>query len=337
MTGFEAQSRWSFTIRCPRMGAYAIRGLEPEEPTEDMLGYFARGKDCEEHVAQRFIAQYGAADIIRHKAIPWPAGIAHGDIFVRSKSLPVEVKSMADPRAVEDHIGQLAGQIAFDEDADSQGLLVLVNPVNYRLHPFPVTLTEELTAKVHERAAQVARAADRKAPLPDRVCERPSDAIGKGCPFVGECFSDWEVPDPVLLEGDVATLAHDLFLVEREMREHKAALGELEERRNELRAELAHTVEPATQYRTADGAVDIKITEIAGRTTFGLKAARETGQFGAADEKRFEAFISTGKGHRRWNVKLAAEPERGDSGEGIDSLADWGDVPWTDEDLEAYR
>lgn len=334
---FEARTRWSQLARgCVRMSAYALQGTEPEEPSDLLKGYFARGKDCENHIYARFEAKYGQDDLIRHKAVPWPAGIAHGDIFVRSLGLPIEVKSMGDPRPLDGHIVQLAGQIIFDNDAHGEGLLVLVNPLNYQTREVPVIVTPELEQRVQGLVDGLLAAAKPKADLPARVCKRPSEALGMGCPFSDTCFASWEQPDPIILEGDVAKLAGQIMELDKQLSEAKTTADELEEQRNGLRELLRHVIEPAKTYLSDDGNVEVKITEVAARTTFSVKDARATGVFTKEDEERFAPFIKVGKPSARWTVR-APFLDIHDKPLELASLADFGnEAPWTDSDLEAF-
>lgn len=303
MIGFEARSRWSMASRCARMGALALRGTPADdEPDEIMQGYFRRGKQLQADVVESLTQEYGAENLILEKPIPWPAGIAHGDIFITTRGRAIEVKSAADPRPVDYHLTQLAGQIHFDEDA-VDGALCVVNPSNLERHWYPMpALTDEMVERVESIAAAVARTADPAAPLPERCCSKPSDARSRMCPFVGPCFADWTPPDPIEIEGDVAVLAARHAELDDEVKAAKETLVDAEERRREVRAALARTIEPAREYLARDDALIVRRTSVAGRVTWNVPLAI---QMGVIDASVLEPFRREGNGHDRWTVKAA--------------------------------
>lgn len=326
MTVFEARSRWSMAVRCPRMGALALRGTESDPPDEVQQGYFRRGKQLQADVYESYRLQYGDENLIVEKPIPWPAGIAHGDIYVRPERLAVEVKSTASMLPLDHHLAQLAGQVEFDPDAD-RGLLILVNPSNLTRRPIPMpVVTDDMRDKVHQIADAVARSADPAAPLPDRVCQRPSEAVGRFCPFAAVCFHDWQPPDPIVLAPTVAALVADLDLADTEVRDAKDDLAAREHRRDTIRAELRKTLEPATSYLSPDDELVVQITEVAGRVTWDVKTAIETG---VVDPAALEPFRKEGRGHERWRIRpaLLEQAEAQDSASVLAGLTveDFGD------------
>lgn len=324
---FEATSRWSLAVRCPRMGAYSLRGATPEPPDEYQLGYFRRGKQLENDVYESLALEFGADDLIRHKPIPWPGGIAHGDIFICSLGRSIEVKSLADPRPLDYHLMQLAGQILFDEDA-TDGALCVVNPSNLqrRWYPMPV-VTDELAERVHATAQAVALSADPSSPLPPRVCGRPSDAQSHMCPFSGDCFAGWVAPDPVELEPDVALLVSQHAELDDELKQAKETVKDIEERRSVVREELGKTIEPAREYLNRDDELVVRRTPVAGRVTWDVDLAIRMGAVNAAV---LEPFRRVGAGFDRWTVKAAhlADAEPQDAGRTLAGLVpsgEWGD------------
>jgi hypothetical protein len=335
---FEARSRWSLAVRCERMATYGLRGETPAEPDEYQLGFFERGKQLGAWMAERFVQKYGRDQVILEKAVAWPAGIAHTDIFVKPEKLAVEVKSTASLVPADFHILQLAGEVVFDDDAE-QGALVQVNPSNLvtRTLPMPV-VTDELRERVHEIAATVARAADPHSPLPGRVCARPSDAIGRMCPFAETCFTGWTAPDPVELEGELLELVPELDEAESTVKSLRAAVKEAEERRELVRARARRVLSPGTEYLARDDELVIGITEVSGRTTYDVASAIK---LGVVAESALAPFRRTGKPSERWRVRprplLDSEQDAGSVLSGIAAAAaveDFGDeAPWSSEDL----
>jgi len=319
---FEARSRWSQAVLCPRQAAYGLRGQPlDEEPDDIVKGYFARGKQLGAYMAERFIAQYGAHDIVLEKAVPWPAGIAHGDIFVRSEKLAVEVKSKADPRPLDSHILQLGGQVHFDPEAES-GALVLVDPSNLqeRTIPMPV-VPDALVEEIERISGEVAGAADPAAPLPARVCSRPSEARGHMCPFAATCFGEWEAPDPIELQGEVAKLALRLVELDATIKATADDVKDWESERDELRSQLRLTLEPKLDY-VLDEEQLIRITPIAGRVTYDITTAIK---MGALTEAEVADFRREGKGYERWTVRPVPAP--GDDPVRPLPDLDYGDTP----------
>jgi hypothetical protein len=286
------------------MAAYDLRGAEPAEPDDVQRGYMLRGKQIEDYVFDRFAERYGRDNLVRHKPIPWPAGIAHGDIFVKPEKLAVEAKSTSSLVPLHHHVLQLAGQVIFDPDAE-QGLLVLVNPSNLVMRPLPMPVVPvELEEEVRAIADTVAGAANPRAELPERVCSKPSDAFSLQCPHAGTCFADWTPPDPIELDGDIATLAGELYAIEQELKTAKERVAEVEENRNLKRDELRRTIEPAREYVSPLDELSVRITPIAGRVTWDIKTAIE---LGAVDATVLEPFRKEGKPSERWTVKPRPE------------------------------
>lgn len=307
------------------MGAMGLRGSEPEPVDETTLGYFERGHQLGAWMLDKFVRQYGKDDVVAEKPVAWPAGIAHTDFFVKSEKLAVEVKSAADPRPVDYHLKQLAGEVEFDPEAE-HGALVIVNPSNLQIRTLPmVTVPDELRDEVHEIASAVARAADPSAPLPPRTCARPSDAMSKMCPFAIECFADWDAPEPIDVADDVALLVAQHVELDAEIKQAKVALEDAEERRREVRAELAKTIEPAREYLSRDDVLTVRRTAVAGRTTYDIQLAAEMGAIGPDVIAALAPFTRVGRGFDRWTIKAAyVDGEEQDSSRTLAGLLDFG-------------
>jgi hypothetical protein len=279
------------------MAAYGLRGEQPEEPSEQTRRYWARGKQIGAYMAERFIERYGADDVTLEKPIPWAAGIAHADIHVRSQRLTVEVKSQADPTPRDDQLLQLAGQVVFDPDAD-RGALIIVDPSSLYERVIPMdAVPERLEERAHQAAAEVAAAADPSAPLPDRVCDRPSDTHARTCPFATVCFHDWQPPPRQLLHGAVSTLVDELSHIEHDLAQHRAAIRDLERERDGIRSDLRRVIEPEHEYDT--GTVAVRVTEVKGRVTWDIKTALATGSL---DEDELAPWRKQGDPWERWKI-----------------------------------
>lgn len=322
--GFEARSRWSQAVLCPRQAAYGLRGQPlDEEPDEITKGYFLRGKQIGSYMGERFISRYGLHDIVLEHPFAWPAGIGHGDVLVRSEKLAVEVKSKADPRPLDSHILQLAGQVHWTPEAE-RGALIVVDPSNLseRTIPMPV-VPDSLVERIEGIAGEVAAAADPAASLPARVCARPSQARGHMCPFAETCFADWDAPDPIDLQGEVASLANRLVELDATIKRSKDDQKDWESERDQLRAQLRLTLEPEREY-SLDGQQLIRITPIAGRVSYDVPLAIE---MGVLDPAEVDPFRKVGKGYERWTVKAVGEPD--EPVQALPSLESFGEeAPW---------
>src|SRR3989304_7474214 len=93
----KGATRWSMASRCGRMAAYGLLGVDPEPPPPREQGRFARGRDTEEYIVRQLIAKHGDGNVIRQKAVPWPAppalplGELHSDATIVPERLPAEV------------------------------------------------------------------------------------------------------------------------------------------------------------------------------------------------------------------------------------------------------
>lgn len=299
----EARSRWSSAAKCSRQGAYGLLGVEPAEPDDRTRRLWIRGRQLGAYVADSFAEKYGEHQIIREKAVPWPAGILHSDVFVIPEKVAVEVKSTTSPASILDNaLTQLAGEVHFDPDADG-GLLVLVNPSDLSMEFVPFKLTDEWVERVETLADEVMRAgASRGEQLPERVCGKPSDGIGRFCPFIGHCFEGW-TPEPAtpVADPEVAELVGAWLAAKQTYRTHDAAGKEahaeykaVEERLNE------HGFEAGRDYEA--GPYTFRRISVKGRETFQLGRARKAGQWTPADDERFAPFLSVGQPSERYDA-----------------------------------
>lgn len=333
----RGRTRWSSAAKCPRQCAYGLLGATPAEPDERTKRLWRRGRQLGADLANDFAAKYGEENVVREKAVPWPdnglpLGELHTDVWVRTEKLAVEVKSSTSPASIlDDAITQLGGEIRWDEEAEV-GCLAIVDPTGWREPELlPVFLTDELTERVENIAAQVVTAA-KGGPLPERVCKNPSEGRGKFCAFIDVCFADWQAPDPLDLSGDVAQLAVDLKQAQDEERVAKQAAAEKETRRKELAAQLSEwNLLPGMDY-LGEG-VKLRRTKVDDSPRFSYSKASKAGVFSQPlwtpeHEALIAPFVSLSGGHDRWKVELLSEQAPKPSGE------DYGDVPWDDADLE---
>lgn len=329
-TRLRGRTRWSMAARCPRMAAYGLLGAEPEEPSERTKRLWRRGRQIGAAVADDFAAKYGEEEIVREKAVEWPTeglplGELHSDVFVKPEAMAVEVKSATSPSSIlDDAITQLGGEILYDAEAEV-GCLAIADPTGWNeTSLIPVILTDELQERVESIAAQVVDSA-RTGVLPDRVCQKPSDARGRMCSFAEVCFTDWTPPHPLKLDDDIANVARELKAAQDAERSGKAVVAEAEARRKELSTQLAEwELVPGMEYVGAG--VRVTRTKVADTEKLSLTTVKKAGLWTPELAGQLGPFVKASGGHDRWKV-IEDTPAAIEEG-------DWGDdAPWTDEDL----
>jgi hypothetical protein len=305
----QGRTRWSMAARCPRMAAMGLLGFEPSEPSERELGRMQRGKDAQRYHARRLIAKYGESGVVLEKAVPWPKppelpiGELHTDFVILEERLAMEVKSSEAVDSMFDmSLMQLKGQIYFDDDVDA-GALTFLDRDYQVTDMFPVIVTDEDVAELNKIVEQVV-GAGKTGKLPERTCERPGDGIGKLCPFISDCFADWEPPmdqDGTEIAGKVTAY----YLAKQAVDAKQAELDPLEEKLAEAKDDLL-AAEPAVGT-TPCGPLLLNRTDVADRQSFSLAKARKSGLWTGAQDELFHAFISTGGAHTRFTVKRTSE------------------------------
>lgn len=306
-----------------------LLGHDPDPVDEETRLLWERGLLDEDWLVSKILEpEFGADNIIRQKAVEWPAdglpiGELHTDAFIVSENLPVEIKSHADGEPTEDDFTQLKGQIHFDPDAGDIGVLIVIDR-NLGREQFTVKLTDDDRQMLDGIAAQVTEAG-RTGQLPERVCGKPSEGRGKFCPFIRECFKGWTPPDPVNLDGDRAELLAEAYRL-------KVRRDQLKEPFEEADSEYRSAVSELTENETAagveikGGGVIAKRTDVPARELFSVKDARRSGLWTHAHDQHFETVIKLGGGHTRWTLRR--DPDAPLLSEDFGAEA-----PWTSEDV----
>jgi hypothetical protein len=299
-----------------------LLGYTPMEPTDYMRRVWRRGKQLGDMMAEDFEAQYGRENVIREKAVPWPAGPMpigelHTDVFVIPDGLAIEVKSSNSPNSlIEDALRQLAGEMHFDDDAQA-GALALVNPIDLGKEVLPFVLTDDGVAEVEELAATVV-SAGQTGVLPPCVCATPGACRGKWCPFTEAAWEGWEAPIAEVLDGAAAELATEAWQALRLKRAHAAASGKADETFKEIVGQLLELgLEPGREYLS--GPLRVLASPVKGRKTFQLSRAEKLNLWTPADDARFHDLISVGDGHVRWSIVMQGEGPL---------VVDFGDTPF---------
>lgn len=335
-----ARSRWSAAVKCPRQAAYGLLGIPPEEERLrddvahlmrlDLDGLRRRGRRLGAVRAHAYIDQYGEDNVELEREVAWPAGILHEDIFVRPEALAVEVKSVT-PASIDTifdaAVLQVAGAVHFDDEAE-HGMVEFVSPLDESVYEcVPVTLNDDLIARVEAVAHAVAQAGMTKgAELPERVCQRPGDSAGRLCPFAGHCFDGWaEQHPPIILDDpEVVALCQSLHTLKSEYKTHSAEAKLRSEGYAEVQARLAELgVEPGVDYEI--GPFRLRRIVTAEGESFSLAKARSAGAWTGAHDEHFSAFLKPRAGSERWTIDRVSDEI---------VAGDWGDdAPWSGEDL----
>ncbi len=310
-------TRWSMAARCPRMAAYGLLGVEPEPPTAREQGRFARGRDAGHYFARQMKAKHGEENIIEEAAIPWPPppelpiGELHIDVVVKPEKLGIEAKNTKWVDSMFDAaVTQIAGGVHFSPDLEV-GQVVFLDHEYQVTDTFPVFLTEEIVEKVESIAAQVIEAG-KTGKLPERVCEKPSDARSHLCPFAEHCFAGYEAPLPAD-RPDLSELASEGWLIQRDLRAGKASISDLQARWDELKEKL---MEAEILGETVAGGIRIKRTDRRPSRRFSLSKAEKAGVWNSMLEENLGDFISISAGSTTFDLTRT---------EGADLDIDYGD------------
>lgn len=312
-TRLKGRTRWSAASKCARWAALGLLGADPAEPSARTQRLWRRGRQLGADRADMLADKYGAENVIREKAVPWPAnglplGELHVDAFVIPEALSVEIKSSTSPASILDSaITQLGGEMHFDPDSEN-GALMIVDPSGWQDDDLiPVMLTTDLIARVEQIAVDVASAA-KGGPLPDCACSSPGACRSLGCPFTDTAWEGWEPPNPIALDGETAALVTELYRAKQARATLKGVYDEGDQLYKEICVRLAETgIESAVDYFA--GPLKLRRTTINGRETFSLSTARKAGVLDEKTLTMLGPFIKIGDPHDRWNVdRIGDEP-----------------------------
>lgn len=299
-------TRWSMASRCARQASYGLLGVEPTPPTARESGRMARGRDAGHYFARQMAARHGDTNVIFEMGVPWPAppalpvGELHIDVGVISERLAIEAKnSVYVDSMYESAVLQLAGALHFGREHFDSGLLVFLDNDYQITHEFPVFLTDELIEKVESIAAAVVEAG-KSGTIPERICAKPADGRGHFCPFIEHCFKGW-VPPPAIERDDLSKLASEAWLIQRDLKAAKGNVGELQERWDEMKAQLSE-IEIPPGVDVFAGPVKIKRIDVKGRETFSKAKATTAGVWTNLDDERFGPFVKLGEPSVRFEL-----------------------------------
>jgi hypothetical protein len=315
--------RLSQLSRCPRQAAYGALDT-PEDPTPvPMAVYWRRGHVYQRLRFEEYAAEHGRDNVEFERPIPWPLGEGHADIYVKPTKTIVELVSTVAPshNMLALKFQQAKCYLHFDPEAE-RAVVEAINPS--RLEPaetFPVRVSDEDAAEIDAAVAAVQHAIESGGDrMPERVCEKPSDARQHLCPFATTCFAGWTAPAPVPLDDPAAVQAAvDAYKARVKRDEAKAILKDADQDWQDAVGVLAEYV-PAGKHTV--GGLTVARTSVKARETFSFANARKAGALAEPELERLSAFVKVGEPHERWTIERNGEP--------LDDAAadDFGDVPF---------
>lgn len=338
--------RWSSVRDCARKAVYEATDAPARERTlrEDRQLYRGRsvGHDWIISVATEkmwkvwidsgpthwlppdlLAADEDSADVIAELRVQWELGIGHADLYIRETDTVIEVLSSQNPTGnmIRSKLIQARG---YARTIDASNIaLIIVDPSTLDEERVIVTSKsaqwEDLGAECDDRIAQALAWRD-TGNLPGRVCAHPGEAWGHFCVFAAHCFDGYQAPALEAIDTeDARTLAARLAHVKAKRREIGVTDKLLETEQKDIQSELLEHV-PAGEWQV--GAYRVKHSERAGRRSFDFDRAENDSRIG----ELLVEFVKTGKPYQVWDVEQ--------TGPATVSEDDYGDVPWTAEDLD---
>ena len=306
-------ARASSLVMCERKAAYEGLGAERDETDPRMERIFRRGRRIgqviAEEIAENMAAEGRAVEVERE--ITWAAGTGHADIFVPDDRHTIEVVSTPGAALPSYKPRQVAFYSHHDPDSDFATVLSIDPSTNEeRAYPIDVETFVPWIEETVERVVRAIRTGDvgvakRALDEDGEQVEHPEGFACFNCPFKGPCWAGWE-PAPVgMLPDDLHDDVRQLADLEDKLARYKpGALPAFEEQRDVLRGRLRGRMRAGSNYR-APGFTKVRVTEVAGRRSFGLKAFEDAGH---VLPEIAEAFVTTGRGHDRWYITREETP-----------------------------
>lgn len=299
-------ARWSLVCRtsCPRAGCYGALGTPMREPSDAMLALFQRGHDLCNAQRDRDIDTLTALGVTCEKEaeIPWLGGTGHADLKL--------TKPDGSLHRIDEYTSHMGGDLPDGKaeqcagyalaDGASEAWVHVIDPQtgvwrSYELHlPGMVERVAALQDPIREWIDTHT--------LPERVCSKPSDAYGIGCPHVDACFADWEAPVTDQLIG-LDDVLEQLADAEDSVQSAKALVTLAEESREELRAKLRGLLPEGVELRATKARIKVKRIVVRRAGSFSLSAWRKAGR--PVDAKMAECIGDDSESERwyltRWS------------------------------------
>jgi hypothetical protein len=272
--------RWSSVRVCPRKAVYEAEDAPARERSDRENRILYRGRSLGRDYADFLAARDGEDSIEREVKVTWPLGTGHIDVFHKPTGTVIEVLSsaFANDQMIHSKLLQAVGYMEHHAPTKA-GLLVVLNPSDFSEERFPIAMGTDayqaLVDEMRDRIDQLERWRD-EGQLPDRVCRRPSEAIGRFCLHAEHCFMDWQPPELEELQSvEAVELAQAWLSVKAREREANETAAAAKAERADVEAQLDDlgiehgkvAVGPFTvtrSDRTRHGSLDVTKAEIAG-------------------------------------------------------------------------
>lgn len=310
--------RWSSAVNCPRKAVYEAQGAPRREPWQKELNINFRGHSVERDVIDliaqancetcRSVVDQGLRSLNhpgcyleRQPKIKWPGGYLHPDAVILEPRTPIEILSSVNlkPELVDRKKRQLAGQIFYDHEAGDMGLLIIANPATMDMEQIPFHLDHEWITRVLAVTDEALTALE-TGTLPERVCEKPADAIGHFCPFEEHCFEGWEPePLPEINTSQAAALVGQWYSIRKTERTYESHIKQLRRGRSDVEAELAAMPEFAQPGEYLVGGVKLRREDRRGTRTFNFDRAERDPRI---PQELLDEFTKIGRPSTRWEV-----------------------------------
>lgn len=308
LTGARASS----LVLCERKAVYEGLGTERDEADARMERIFRRGRRLGQLLAEE-IAEGLTEDGMRvelEREIPWPlggetVGTGHADVFLPDDRHTLEIVSTAGADLPAYKPRQLAFYVIHDPDSDG-GTVISIDPSTNEERSYPINvdhfradLDEAVRRVIYDLRQGQVRYARRALGYHGEQVDEPSGFPCFDCPFKGVCWQDFEPVPAGAIPEELHALVEELAALQDRMGVARVNdLPHLEEQRDALRARLAGHLKPGANYR-APGFQKVRLSEVAGRRTFSMKAYEDAGH---AMPPEADAFTKTGAGHLRWTI-----------------------------------
>lgn len=314
-TDVQRRQRVSETMRCRRMRVMYGRGHIPDEPDDELAGYYERGIQLEDYllgrVRDRLRADGHDFELSSQFPLETPFGGAHLDLVVTFAALDwtvvVDVKSRTALDLTDDAVWQLRAYMHYWGETygyvPDRAFIATVHPSNLRERWFPVHLAPEHRRRIEREERVVHELIERRAlkweELPKRTCEHPGEGKARMCRMVSECFADWNRGPAVLEDPTVAMLARRLARaktrasrLERQAKAEKAKVAALQDG-------LSWAVPPRS--KVVAGGVELRRTPVETKS-LSLAQAKKSGAMTRYMERKLAPHVSTSS-YDRWTVK----------------------------------
>jgi hypothetical protein len=327
--------RWSSVRDCSRKAVYEATHAPARERYDREERILFRGRSLGREYASFLAQKYGAQNVLTEVKVEWPLGVGHMDVYLVPTRTAVEVLSSAhaSEQMIHSKLLQLTGYMEHASMPVDSGALVILNPSDFTDEILPVAKTSKtyagLVEEMHDRIAQVQAWAD-TGTIPDRTCQKPSEARGHFCLYAEHCFEGWEAPAPAAVFDDDEAREYTAAYYRAKQDETAAkqtydSLVTYRKEVEELVAAMFDTAGLAGQkVKARSGPLELAQIVVGDHQELSLKKARLAGVWTDAHDELFQDFLAMRGGHTRYQVdRVSDEP-----------VEDFGaEAPWTADDL----